>query len=326
MTDHNDWIQDSLARTKASLVAKQRKDVAQKPVSAGSLTAQPVAVKLPSRIGATKQPEAIGEEVKQDEEKKIVPYPNVSRIPNGCWAMTPDIIRSALFGIAKRGKEREKLWSQKILAVEGMEVEFTGERLDQADMDVFMHALSLSKGEGLGARVFFSKHSFLKSLRRAKNKQSYKWLEQSLNRLSTCSVRIVTKRYKLTGSLIDTFMEDNATGQYYLRFSPEVSKALQFQTYIPQEGRLKLGRSELSKWLYSYILSQSTEKKPHIVWSYTLQGLTGSSSCIRKFNENLRKAFETIEREIPDLLESWSIIQGKIQFKKKRYLQAALTE
>ena len=325
MTDNKDLLQDIIARTKASLVAKQSKDMAQKPVSVGSLTAEPIAVKLPLRMGATKQPEAVSEEVKQDcKEDQVVPFPKANRVPQGCWVMTPDIIRSAIFAVAKKGKEREFLKAEKILAVEGMEIEFTGERLDQADMDVFMHALSLSKEAGLGARVFFSRYAFLKALGKQTNEQSYQRLVKSLKRLRECSVTIDTPKYRLGGGLIDTCAEEKETGRYYLRFNPEISKALQFQTFIPSEGRLKLGRSELSKWLYSYILSQSTYKKPHTVWSYTLQGLTGSNSCIKKFNQNIKKAFETIEREIPELLESWSIVQGKIQFKKKPYSRLAL--
>ena len=271
------------------------------------------------RSGATKAPIVV-EPVDETTEAKVIPFPNGNRVPNDCWTMTPDIIRSALFGVVKRG-QRDFLENALICAVGDTEIRFTGRRLDQADMDVFMHALSLSREGGLGATVYFSKHSFLKSLNRKKSMQSYQWLEESLNRLSTCSLRIRTKRYKIVGSLIDTFMEDENTGEYYLRFSPEISKALEFQTFIPHQGRLKLGRSELAKWLYSYILSQDTSKKSHTVWSKTLQELTGSNSCIKKFNQNIKKAFQTLEQKIPDFLESWSIVQGKIKFRKKAHKQ-----
>ena len=232
MTDHNDWIQDSLARTKASLVAKQCKDVAQKPVSAGSLTAQPVAVKLPSRIGATKQPEAVGEEVKQDcKEDQVVPFPKANRVPQGCWAMTPDIIRSALFGVVKRG-QRRLLHDEIICASGDTEIRFSGMQLDQADMDVFMQALALSKESGLGATVYFTEHSFLKVLKRKTGKKDHDWLKASLKRLSHCRLELKTKRYVLLGGLIDTCAKNEETNQYFLRFNPEFSKVLELQTFV----------------------------------------------------------------------------------------------
>ena len=258
-------------------------------------------------------------EVLSTKGAKIIPFPTAQRIPANCWTMTPDIIRSALFGISKRGKEREFLRSEKILAADGIQLEFTGERLDQADMDVFMYALSLSRESGLGAKVYFTEHRFLKALGRNKGKKDHEWLKASLKRLTHCRLEFQTKRYSLLGGLIDACAKDEETGQYYLRFNPEFSKALKFQTYIPQKDRLKLRRSELAKWLYSYILSQSVNSSPHAVWSRTLQGLSGSNSCIKKFNQNLKKAFQTLERELPDFLDSWSIAQGKVQFKKKPY-------
>jgi len=268
------------------------------------------------RSGASKAT-VMAESSDEMTEAKVIPFPNANRVPADCWTMTPDIIRSALFGVSKRGKEREKLWSEKILAVRGVELEFTGERLDQADMDVFMHALSLSREGGLGSKVYFSFYDFLKSLGRSQGKANRDWLKGSLNRLWNCKFKIKTGRYSIGGGLIDVLAEDEVTGQYYLRFNPEMSKSLNFQTFISRSERLKLGRSELAKWLYSYILSQSTDKKPHVVWSKNLQEITGSNSTITKFNENIKKAFKILEKEIPNLLESWSINRGCIKFKKK---------
>ena len=279
---------------------------------------------LVQRVGASKLPTVV-ESSNELKEAKVIPLPNANRIPKDCWIMTPDIIRSALFGVVQRGK-REFVENLLLCSTKDTEITFTGRRLDQADMDVFMHALSLSRKSGLGANVYFSKYSFLKSLGRAKSMQSYQWLEESLIRLTTCSLKIKTHRYKLIGSLIDTFMEDEETGEYFLRFNPEISKPLKFQTFIPQKIRLELGRAELAKWLYSYILSQSTDKNTHTATTYYLKDLTGSNSCIKKFNQNLKKAFQVLEEKAPNLLEFWTMKKGHIEFKKKPYKQVPTSE
>ena len=276
------------------------------------------------RAGATKELKTTEPVQKQEAPKKaeIVPFPRANRIPQDCWVMVPEIIRSCLFKVLKRGS-REYVEEKIIFASSDTQILFTGKELDQADCDVFMQALTISQPTGLGSEVRFTQHSFLKSLKRSTGKQNHEWLKQSLKRLNRCNIEIKTKRFYLSGNLIDTCAVDEVTGESYLRFNPEISKALQLQTYISCSDRLRLGTSELAKWLHLYILSQDTQQE-HVINTKKLKSLCGSESCIKKFNQNIKRALNALSEKLPQLLDSWNIKNGILSFKKKPFKKPSI--
>ena len=76
------------------------------------------------------------------------------------------VLRSALFGVVQRGR-RQYLQNQIVAAWADTTIRYTGIRLDQADLDVWLTALHLSREQGLGARVVCSERAFLRALGRA---------------------------------------------------------------------------------------------------------------------------------------------------------------
>jgi len=90
---------------------------------------------------------------------KLPIWPEAVRgVPNG-------ILRSALFGAVKRGKRRY-MERESIAAVDGIDLIYTGPRLDQADLDVLEGALHLARLITLGNRIEFTEKSFLKLIGR----------------------------------------------------------------------------------------------------------------------------------------------------------------
>ena len=73
------------------------------------------------------------------------------------------VLRSALFGVVQRGR-RQYLQNQIVAAWADTTIRYTGIRLDQADLDVWLTALHLSREQGLGARVVCSERAFLRAL------------------------------------------------------------------------------------------------------------------------------------------------------------------
>lgn len=63
--------------------------------------------------------------------------------PNACF-------QSALFGMVARGS-RKYLNGQKIVSFKGLTISYTGEQLDQGDLDVFIHAVHLTT-DGFGGQ------------------------------------------------------------------------------------------------------------------------------------------------------------------------------
>jgi hypothetical protein len=82
----------------------------------------------------------------------------VRGVPNG-------ILRSALFGAIKRGKRRY-VEREVFASVQGIDILYTGPRLDQSDLDVWQGALHLARLAPLGNRIEFTEKSFLRLIGR----------------------------------------------------------------------------------------------------------------------------------------------------------------
>jgi len=78
--------------------------------------------------------------------------------------------QSALFGMVGRGK-RKFLNGQKIVSFRGLMISYTGEQLDQGDLDVFIHAVHLTALENENRRldglVQFTVRGFLAAIGRS---------------------------------------------------------------------------------------------------------------------------------------------------------------
>ena len=67
---------------------------------------------------------------------------------------------------------------------------YTGEQLDMADNDVFLHALLLAQGRKAGEQIHFVRSHFLQAIGRSPGTTSYKWLKDSLQRIASASLFI----------------------------------------------------------------------------------------------------------------------------------------
>lgn len=73
-------------------------------------------------------------------------WPNTARgVPNS-------VLRSALFGAFGRGK-RKFLRRERIASIEGISIFYTGQRLDQSDLNVWEGVLHLSRNLLLGEPI-----------------------------------------------------------------------------------------------------------------------------------------------------------------------------
>ncbi len=84
----------------------------------------------------------------------------VRGVPNG-------VLRSALFGAIKKGPRRY-LSRERIASLEGVEILYTGERLDQGDLDVWQAVLHIARLQGLGDECRATAYQLLKILGKTK--------------------------------------------------------------------------------------------------------------------------------------------------------------
>ena len=124
------------------------------------------------------------------------------------------VLRSALFGVVQRG--RRKALEGEILATwEGVTIRYTGWRLDQGDLDVWLAALHLAREHNLGTRVSVTINEMLRTIGRPTDGRSHEWFKSAIRRLTACAVEITRQRRTYWGSLIEKGCRDNIVRHVY---------------------------------------------------------------------------------------------------------------
>lgn len=218
------------------------------------------------------------------------------------------VLRSALFGVVRRGR-RHYLQNQVMAAWADATIRYTGVRLDQADLDVWLTALHLSREQGFGARVVCSERAFLRALGRST--KNVEWLRIVLDRLTACAVKITRQRRTYWGSLIEKGCRDEETGEFVIVLNPELAVLFEDDDYtrLDWEIRRDLGM-DLAKWLHGYIVShQATPRNPHRIGLERLRELCGSETGeLWRFRQQVREAMP--ELQAAGVLTAWRITPG----------------
>jgi len=222
----------------------------------------------------------------ESERQKLIQLPTwpgaVRGVPNG-------VLRSALFGIVRRGR-RSYLERQELASVDGVKIIFSGPRLDQADLDVWEQCLHISRMNGLGNKIYFTAHSFLKGINRATGKSQHEWLKGAFARLSTSAVEITDGKKTYFGAMIHGGARDDATGQYFIEINPKIMALYGHDSWtgIEFEQRLALKSQPLAQWLHGFY---STHAKPYAYKVATLKELCGSEvQELFNFRTQLKKS------------------------------------
>jgi hypothetical protein len=216
------------------------------------------------------------------------------------------VLRSALFGVVRRGR-RQYLQNQVVAAWADNVIRYTGIRLDQADLDVWLTALHLSREQELGARVICSERAFLRAMgRKTGNKE---WLRIALERLTACVVKITRQQQTYWGSLIEKGCRDEKTGEFVIVLNPELAELFDDVTWQDWEIRRGL-EGDLAKWLHGYIAShQATARNPHRLGLERLRELCGSETeDLWKFRQQVRTAMHALENA--GVVAAWRITPG----------------
>jgi hypothetical protein len=197
-------------------------------------------------------------------------------------------LRSALFGAIKRGR-RAGLYREKITTIDGLEIFFTGFRLDQSDFDVWSQCLHLSRVLP-EMRISFSGRDFLRTIGRAGSGQNIKWLADVLIRLVAASVEVREGHRVYFGSLLNQGAWDEVTGRFIVELNPLMAKLYGDDGWSSIEvvQRQALKGQPLAQWLHGFY---STHTHPYAYKVETLHRLCGSeNSQIRDFRRELREA------------------------------------
>ena len=205
------------------------------------------------------------------------------------------VLRGALFA-AIQGKTRQYLLREQLIATQdGITIRYTGQQLDQADLDVWEQALHLARTQPLGSQCYFTAHGFLKALGRSTGKQNHKWLKSALVRLAGAVVEITAGRRTYFGTLIDHGIRDEDTGRYVVEINPKLAAfyGRSQWTQIDWEQRQSLRGKPLALWLHGFYASHAA---PHALSVEYLHKLSGSQTKrLKHFKPNLTQALRDLK-------------------------------
>lgn len=205
----------------------------------------------------------------------------VRAVPNG-------MLRSALFGAIRRGARRY-MERERIAALEGVEIFYTGQRLDQGDLDIWEMILHIARLQNLGNECRTTAYQLLKATGKADTGGNREVLHIRLMRLKATSVEIEQGRYGYAGSLIDEVYRDKETREYVFRINPKLRTLFESDqfTLVDWAIRRELDGKPLAQWLHGFYASHA---KPYPASVAKLHELTGSEAGeLWKFAQTLRK-------------------------------------
>lgn len=201
------------------------------------------------------------------------------------------ILRSSLFGVVGKGHRK---YEKNVLkaTVQGLTVKFTGEQLDQADLDVYLECVrrcaSQRLGE-LGELVRFSIYEFLKSIDRKTGKSDHEWLKTCFTRLFACGIELGDGRFFYMGHLIDEQYRDEKTGEFVIALNPKIAGFFSAEAWtgLCLEERTALKSKQLAQWLHGFF---SSHQQPFPYKVETIKGLCGSGASLKEFKRMLKKS------------------------------------
>ncbi len=147
--------------------------------------------------------------------QKLPPWPEATRgCPNA-------ILRSALFGVVAPGR-RNILWNQQVLSSAGHSIIFSGEKLDQSDLDLWLEILHLARKKELGQKIAFSARSIIKSLGvKSVCGKDIARLKKNIQRLNRANLTI--KEGGVSGrNLVDSY-DISEAGEIVISINPDVA-------------------------------------------------------------------------------------------------------
>jgi TrfA protein len=244
---------------------------------------------------------AIAEKTEREQqtitESAPQPKPTAQIVQLPIWpepvrAMPNPALRSALFP-AIQSKNRRFLNDELLNAVQGVEIHFKGEQLNQEDLDVCAQVYHLARCHPLGDICHMTAHGFLKSIDRRTSGREHDDLHKSLRRLMQ-PLEIKIGRYHYSGALIMEGIKDDETRHYCIRINPKLAGLFgQGWTGLDWNHRQALRGKPLALWLQAFY---ATHADPFAYKVETLRELCGSQTTILyKFRQSLRIALKKLE-------------------------------
>ena len=230
-------------------------------------------------------------------EPTPIPLPAVQlpTWPDAVRAVPNGFLRSALFGAIRKGR-RPLLDNMRLAAIEGVEIFYTGPRLDQGDLDAWESILHIVRTQNMGEECRTTSYTLLKMMGLKDTGDNRKILHARIIRLRANAIEIKQGRYCYIGGLLKNAFKDEKTQEWVITLDPNlrVLFALDQFTMIQWNVRRTLSGQPLAQWLHGFYSSHAA---PLPIKVETLYRLSGSEAGeLKTFTQKLKKALEAVAK------------------------------
>ena len=210
----------------------------------------------------------------------------VRAVPNG-------FLRSALFGAIARGKRRY-IDGEQLAALDGVEIRYKGQRLDQGDLDVWESVLHAVRLQEMGSQCRLTSYALLKLMGLTDTGKNRATLQNRIERLVANALTVKQGRYTYIGSLIRFAAKDEDTQEWVIELDPRLRPlfaADQF-TQVEWAVRHELSGKPMAQWLHGFYTSHA---KPFPLKIETLHRLCGSEAKrMTDYKVDLRRNLDAV--------------------------------
>ena len=210
----------------------------------------------------------------------------VRAVPNG-------FLRSALFGAIRKGRRRY-FKAEQLAALDGIEIRYTGERLDQGDLDVWESVLHAVRLQELGSQCRVTSYALLKLMGKTDTGKNRATLHERITRLRANAVEVRQGRYCYIGGLIAGAAKDEETQEWVIELDAKLRPLFAADQFTQVEWAVRhaLDGQPLAQWLHGFYASHA---KPFPLKIETLHRLCGSEATLMSdYAKTLRKALDAV--------------------------------
>ncbi len=183
-------------------------------------------------------------------------------------------IRSALFA-AIQSKDRQYMKEAILASQDGIVIKYTGEQLNQTDLDVWETIVHLAREQPLGTFCSFTAHGLLKALGLPTGNSQHKQLHSTIIRLTACAVEVTHEGKTYFGPLIKSGAKDDMTRHYGVELNKGIIRLFGENQWTALDWRQRqaLRSQPLAQALHAFY---SSHRQPFAVKLETLKAYTGS--------------------------------------------------
>ncbi|WP_330219496.1 plasmid replication initiator TrfA [Pseudomonas sp. ICMP 10191] len=226
-------------------------------------------------------------------------------------------LRSALFG-SSRSASKAFLQRAEIYTQRPTQMRYTGPRLDQGDLDVWITLLHIARQKQMGKLFKTSAYELLKLQGKTDAGNNRKTLYKRLFRLAAGTLELSAKHQSYTGGLIDSIYRDDMEHKLVITLNLELSYLFGPNdfTHIDWAVRRSLNSKPLAQWLHGYL---SSHAEPFPVSIDTLMKMAGSlDNSTSSREQNIRRALDALQHasNLHGQLFSYEISGGNVYFTK----------